>query len=56
MLIALNLICITARNYFINSADCCTRVWTNHVLLCFLLFTCIILYCCNHGPWACCWI
>ena len=49
-----NLTCITARNYFIIGADCCTRVWTNRVLLWFLLFTFIILYHCNHGPRACC--
>jgi len=48
--------CITAQNYFISGADCCTRVWTNRVLLLFLLFTFTILYRYNHGPRACCWI
>jgi len=30
-----NLTCITARNYVTSGADCCTRVWTSRVLLCF---------------------
>jgi len=49
-----NLIDITARNYFIRGADCCTYVWTNRVLLWFLLFTFVILYGYNNGPRACC--